>query len=228
MAEPSPRLPSRRVRAPAGGRDLVKQPSVAQLDRLAVIYAVERQDDQNSFVSAIALITIAVTYMCAAAAYVGDKCGSTASCSRFPFPYVQYAAPIIPLTLTGFLALNLARTLLRSSHLLRLEEALSVQLRSGFVEPKFHSNSVAIYSAQRDRHEPGKPAGFRSRLAIAVAVLPYGAYLLAVLAFTFGVMVPNHWGILKILAIVIYISLFAAEVFVAYWPPKGTVPSHGM
>jgi hypothetical protein len=95
-----------------------------QRQQLTSIYAVERQDDQQSSIIMLAILTIGITYIIAGAAFLlshyhnGELAGVP--------EWVQLIAPIITTGLFGFFVINNAATWVRARILLRLEHLLAL------------------------------------------------------------------------------------------------------
>jgi hypothetical protein len=137
------------------------------------VYAAERQDNQNALVIAFAIAAAGITYVTLGVAYINDHCsGKSCSFKGGKPDLILLIAPVIPLALASFMALNLAATRLRSVHLQRLEHALQVSLsevHSSPAEPSFHTDAGLIY---RPMDRLGKPYGART-LFTAVTLLAY-------------------------------------------------------
>src|SRR5437667_6337593 len=78
------------------------------------VYAAERQDDQNALVIAFAIATAGITYVTLGVAYINDHCSGKSCSLKSGHPdLILLVAPVIPLALAAFMALNLAATRLR-------------------------------------------------------------------------------------------------------------------
>jgi hypothetical protein len=148
------------------------------------IYTAERQDDQNALVIAFAIATAGITYVTLGVAYINDHCSAKGCTLKGEHPdLILLIAPVIPLALAAFMALNLAATRLRSVHLQRLEHALQIPLsevHTSPTEPSFHTDAGLIY---RSMDQLDKPYGARALFA-AVTLLAYVPILATLLGFT--------------------------------------------
>lgn len=153
-------------------------------DYLFSVYASERQDDQNALVIAFAIATAGITYVTLGIAYINDHCGSKGCALKGGHPDLMLTiAPVIPLALAAFMALNLAATRLRSVHLQRLEHALQIPLFDGHgspTVPSFHTDAGLVY---RPLDRLDKPYGARALFA-AVTIMAYVPILATLLGFT--------------------------------------------
>ena len=148
------------------------------------VYAAERQDDQNALVIAFAIATAGITYVTLGVAYINDHCSGKSCSLKSGHPdLILLVAPVIPLALAAFMALNLAATRLRSVHLQRLEYSLQVSLsevHSSPTEPSFHTDAGLVF---RPMDRLDKPYGARALFA-AVTFLVYVPILATLLGFT--------------------------------------------
>ena len=148
------------------------------------VYAAERQDDQNALVIAFAIATAGITYVTLGVAYINDHCGVKGCMLKGAHPdLILLIAPVIPLALSAFMALNLAATRLRSVHLQRLEYALQISLSDTHrspTAPSFHTDAGLIY---RPMDRLDKPYGARALFTV-VTFLAYVPILATLLGFT--------------------------------------------
>jgi hypothetical protein len=108
-------------------------------------------------------------------------------------------APIIPISLVGFLVLNVAGSRMRSVHLQRLERALQIPLPDGGFAPQFHTDAGLIF---RPDGLLGKP---RIRVVFGVITfVAYGTLGLVTIGFTWVALIYGEWGPLKIAVAAIY------------------------
>jgi hypothetical protein len=116
--------------------------------------------------------------------HINDPCSGKSCSLKSGHPdLILLVAPVIPLALAAFMALNLAATRLRSVHLQRLEYALQVSLsevHSSPTEPSFHTDAGLVF---RPMDRLDKPYGARTLFA-AVTFLAYVPILAALLGFT--------------------------------------------
>jgi hypothetical protein len=174
----------------------VRRLTSEQIDHLFAVYAVERQDDQSALTVAFAIATAGMTYVIAGTAYLGDHC-SRSGC-RLP-AWIQLMAPIIPISLVGFLALNVAGSRMRSVHLQRLEETLQIPLPNGGFAPQFHTDAGLIFRPDHMSREP------RIRIIFGlITFVAYGALGLITVGFTWVALIYGGWGPLKTAIAAIY------------------------
>ena len=166
------------------------------------VYSAERQDDQNALVTAFAIATAGITYVALGVAYINDHCNSKGcTVSGGLSNLVLLTAPVIPLALAAFLALNLAASRIRSVHLQRLEYALQVPLynvHDSPTAPSFHTDAGLVY---RPLDRLGdRPYGARALFA-AVTVMAYVPILATLLGFTWIAVLHIPAGTMRAAAI---------------------------
>jgi hypothetical protein len=201
----------RRASTPKGG--YVKP---EHKDHLFSVYQVERQDDQTALTVAFAIATTGITYVIAATAYIGDRC-SAASCDRFS-EYAQLIAAAIPISLFGFLVLNVAATRMRSVHLRRLEAILAIDLPGGQKAPYFHTDASIVYRPDDLLTKP------RVRLVFAaITSVAYGVVGVILVGFTWFALHFDPWTPFKIFMTGVYAVVELVEILglaIPLWHPR--------
>jgi hypothetical protein len=195
--------------------------TAAQRSELLQLYAIERQDNQNSQTVDFAIIAAALTYVIASAAFLLGHCSHT-GCGDLP-PLVQLGSPVILIALLSFLVLSVAATLMRAKHLRCIEMLLGFEVAPGVILPSFHRDSSDIYEAKMDRvlqhvHRaviapPNRP-NIRQFMAhrdtlqlvyVPLTLLAYVSTLLIAVGYTIGVLLPGPWAWSKIITMIIYL-----------------------
>jgi hypothetical protein len=218
---------------------LIKMLTAEQRDELLQIYAIERQDNQNSQTVDFAIIAAALTYVIASAAFLLGHCNK-AGCGKVP-PAVQLASPVILIALLSFLVLSVAATIMRAKHLRCIEELLGFEAAEGIFLPSFHRDSSDIYEAKIDRLAKNlrninraklRQVGFRRVLAhrdalqliyVPLTLIAYVSTLLIALGYTIGVLLPGPWAWSKVIVMAIYLMallLQAAGILVPSLHPR--------
>src|ERR1700730_11462153 len=93
--------------------------SEPERQQLTSIYAIERQDDQQGVLIMLAILTIGITYVIAATAFLLSHYND-GEITGIP-EWIQLIAPTITTGLFGFFVINNAATWVRARILLRLE-----------------------------------------------------------------------------------------------------------
>ncbi len=181
-------------------------------EQLLAVYATERQDDQSALAIAFVIATAGITYVTIGAAYLNDHCGSKGCTGGVP-GWTPILAPLIPMALFGFLALNLAATRMRSVHLQRLEFALRIplvkdeELPTAPWFPSFHTDAGLVYRAMDSWSKPR----FTRLLFMAVTLITYPVIYFALLGFTFVALRDAAASGLKTFFIYFYIIIAVIE-----------------
>jgi hypothetical protein len=176
---------------------------------LLSVYAAERQDDHSALLLGFTMATAAFTYMIAAIVYVynlyyNNHCGSPHSTSDLcgKFPFIQFAAPAIPVAVVGYLALNTAAARMRSVHLQHLEAALKKPLPNDkqFFVPQFHTDAGLVWRPDSPwRKNPGAHGVFTF-----ISLVVYGLINGGVLLFTWVVLAVGKPTGQKMLVRILY------------------------
>ncbi|MFI5887670.1 hypothetical protein [Streptomyces sp. NPDC051554] len=193
--------------------------SEEELARLTTVYAMERQDDQYALVIALAIITVVITYIVTASAYLGTAC-TNRGCTGLAHSHLQLLIPVLPVALTAVLTLNVAASRMRSVHLQRLEEALRIDLPTGGAAPTFHTQSGLVFRPDQKEFYPEAGTGDRCRgsypkvgyLFTIITFMAYPPILVILAGFTFGAITPGGWDAWKYLAAVLYGVATTAEL----------------
>jgi hypothetical protein len=128
-----------------------------------------------------------MTYVIAGTAYLGDHYNRT-GCT-LP-TWIQLLAPVIPISLLGFLVLNVAGSRMRSVHLQRLEEVLKISLPNENSAPYFHTDAGLIFRPDNIFQKP------RIRIIFGIITfVAYGAVGLTTIGFTSITLIYGSWNV---------------------------------
>jgi hypothetical protein len=147
--------------------------SLHKIDRLLQVYEIERSDHQNASVLNAAVISVALAYIVAVAAFLGNP--SVAS----TLGGLVLLTPFPVLSLNGYITLQVGTGMLRREYLLHLE-ALIVHKSSD--KRRSHPRFVALYHAML--------LGRRTWITGSLTALTFGSPLVTSAAFTAYVVGP--------------------------------------
>jgi hypothetical protein len=176
---------------------------------LLSVYTTERQDDHSALLLGFTMATAAFTYMIAAIVYVynlyyNNRCASPHPTSPLcdKLPLIQFVAPVIPVAVVGYLALNTAAARMRSVHLQHLEAALRKPLPNDkqFCVPQFHTDAGVVWRPDSPwRRNRGAHAVFTF-----ISIVVYGLINGGVLLFTWFVLAVGRPTGQKVLVRILY------------------------
>ena len=184
-----------------------------QRSHLLQVYAVERQDRQNSQIVVFAIVAAALTYFVASAGFLTGHY-SNGSYNGVP-SLVLLGSPLVPLALVSTLVVTFSADMMRAKHLKELETLLglkvdesvrpsSIRDSSDIWEIKFHRNWFQVYP-------------------VLLVVTDSSIFIIA-LAYIFAVIIPgSSWPWYKIIVLIFYcliILIQAAGLLVAAFHPR--------
>jgi hypothetical protein len=175
--------------------------------QLISVYAIERQDDQQSVIMMIAMLTIGITYVITGTAFLLSHYNRGVLVG-IP-QWAQLAAPTVTTGIFGFLVVNNASSCVRARHLIRLEHLLKLNVdkadpdKLGSFLPSFRTSTSFIF----------EPKAKGAELVFLITLLTnYSLCAIVAFGFTALCLVIGPWGFWKIFATIVYVTLNFVEL----------------
>jgi hypothetical protein len=162
----------------------------ASSDRLNIllsVYDVERQDQEQAALVAMALITIGSAFIAGALLFLNADCSIRTGCHSIP-RWALLVFPVFLLALLGQLVQNLAAVLARSDYILHLEREIATytQPQNGTLEAPYYAHLSNFVWAE---------GGWRNAHYKFTSVFVYTSLLVIAIGFCGVILyfVGSHW-----------------------------------
>lgn len=183
-----------------------------QRSQLLQVYAVERQDSQNSQIVVFAIVAAALTYFVASAGFLMGHY-SNGSYKGVP-SLALLGSPLVPLALVSILVVTFCADMMRAKHLKELEELLGLKVNKS-VLPSGIRDSSDIWGIKFHRSWFGV-------YPVLVAITDSSIFIIS-LAYIFAVVIPGPWPWYKIAVFILYCLIIVIQVaglLVAVFHPR--------
>jgi hypothetical protein len=203
------RRSNRPTAKPVSGHHLNAPSQRTSHDRLAIllsVYDVERQDQEQAALVAMALITIGSAFLGGSLLFLNADCSIATGCQSIP-RWALLIFPVFPLALLGQLVQNLAAVLARDNYILRIEREIAAltQAQRGTLEIPYYGHLSRFVWGE---------GGLKNAHYKFASIFVYSSLLLIAIGFCLVILHLVGWHWYSYLAASLYGLVLLIETFI--------------